>query len=451
MVKGDVKSASNKRRGTGRTRSYVYDDEGRGRSKSLYEVFERHLTAQSAANRNAWLRGSLDDDVNDEYPTLEHGLYDRFLLGMVDNMTTRYNMHDWAWDKFSDSEYNDGRVRRLVIKCTSLQEWHILQERAKKLWEDRKHDVERDMLARSEEWSQQQAVFEAERIRRLEEQITLAKSQAELVAGTIMSEIDMVFALHDKFGEDDGEWIDDTVALATTGYGFGYEDEQATGVKLQITIALDMSNSMYHNGLADVASDAFRNICIALEMLRNTYDGNVFVAAFEFAHDGYKDGDKGRVAKNLTISRFKADKHVTYDRWGTLQQLSDVSAGSAASYLDSGNSSRNRWRFTGEDTWFYPLFEEIEAWENAYSDPGAYRLDLIITDAVMEHPSDIRRSDNIQTRRDGALQTVMLNFVDPSQWVDSDLPLRCVQYGVNADNVGLILRNVIAEFVGAHM
>ena len=115
----------------------------------------------------------------------------------------------------------------------------------------------------------------------------------------------------------------------------------------------------------------------------------------------------------------------------------------------------NQWHgdgiFTGTDTWFAPLFKMIEDWEVKDSDAGAVRLDIVITDAVFEHKTDIRECDTIQERRNGNLQTVILNFMPEKDWVNSTLPKRCFMLKVDAGNVAGILRNVLTEFVGAYI
>jgi hypothetical protein len=107
--------------------------------------------------------------------------------------------------------------------------------------------------------------------------------------------------------------------------------------------------------------------------------------------------------------------------------------------------------FDGTDTWVSPLFEVIERWENEHSDLGAMRLDIIITDAVLEHPKDIRDADVVQQRRNGSLQSVFLNFMPEEDWLNSTLPRHCFQIGVNADNVSGILRNILSEFLAVNV
>ena len=177
---------------------------------------------------------------------------------------------------------------------------------------------------------------------------------------------------------------------------------------------------------------------MTLESIQKEYVGDVFTAAFKFSLE-----DDGKHAARITIPNWERDrvKDECYlgmmERWRVTQR--------------SGGWNDQDATFSGEDTWMYPLFTEIEKWENAESDPGAIRLDIVITDAVLEHPKDIRESSIIQERRDGTLQTVLLNLMPEDRWLDSTLPLRCVQYPANRDNLAGLLRNVLAEFVSVYV
>lgn len=431
MARGDSKSASYSYRGSsGATYSYTYDDEGRGYSKTLWEIFERTFNAQTDAR--GWL-----------YGTIENCLSDGELYNYIQNMTSRYNVHDWAWNKFDDPDGNDGRVRRLIVKICGEDVWHTFQTRAKRVVEEHERELEERRLERDREWQQQRAAFEAEQIKRTEELVDTIDKDVDLVVGALRSDFDTAFAPEDVYYQNDGDWLDDVTTAYTSGYGFGLETKQASGTKLQITISLDLSNSMANNKVDDAAAKLFRDAYLALEQLRQEHIDDMYVAAFEFSYNGeYKNeyGDikygEGRGAKCLS-RRSWDDKEI-------------VPVGTFLGAVEDYKHF-SRYHFSGEDTWFYTLFEAIEKWENAHSDPGAYKLDLIITDAVIEHPSDLRRSDVVQERRDGSLQTVLLNLMPEREWVSSSLPKRCVQYPANKDNIAGLLRNVVAEFVGMYM
>lgn len=125
----------------------------------------------------------------------------------------------------------------------------------------------------------------------------------------------------------------------------------------------------------------------------------------------------------------------------TSQPDEDDSRGHAA-FLPSYVS-----QWPGEDTWIHPLLEALEDWENRHGDSGAYRLDLIISDGILEHKTDASKGDVIQDRRNGFLQSVMLNFLPMSDWGDYRVPNRCIQYPADLENLFGLLRSVIGEWL----
>lgn len=453
MAKGDTKHSRARRGGYGRY--YHYDDEGRGDSKWLYDEFEAYF-ARSEYSED-WLMGTkvagvdpvlhhlfTDSQINrffsrERQSLMDFGLYDGRVHCYVQNMRPRYNVHDWAWEKFTDSDDNDGRVRRLVVKKLGLEVWRKFQARALDVHENIDEKRKAEQTERADKDAEAQSVFVAERIKRDQDVVRAVKKDTELIAGAIRSEFNQAFSIKETYQQKEGDWLDDPVEGVRTGYGFGEEVRRPSGIKLQVTVSLDLSNSMDHNLVSGVASEAFRDIYLALEQLKEEHLDDLFICAFTFANDGYQDKDRGRVAYNLsTQKKWDPDKR----GWVvSAKKSSDRSLGAVSS----------TYYFTGEDTWFYPLFEEIEKWENNHSEPGSVKLDIIITDAVIEHPSDIRRSDVIQDRRDGNLQTVMLNFLPDDEWVNSDLPIRSVQYEATKDNIAGMLRNILTEFVSVYL
>jgi len=462
MAKGDSKNSRGRRGGSGSYR--YYDDEGRGNSKYYWEEFESWFKHSDYSQD--WLMGgdtkgvdptiarlftagNLNRLFNEQSKSLLiHGLYDGRLYAYVQSMRARFNVHDWAWQKFEDDDDNDGRVRRLVIEKLGLEVWKDFQKRAHNVWlhiQDERKEAEAE---RAEQDAENRSVFEAERIERLTSQVTEIQKGTALIAGAIRSDFDTAFSMEETQGQLEGDWLDDPVAGVTSGYGFGEEVRRPSGIQLQVTVSLDMSNSMYYNNVHEAAGIAYRDIYLALEQIKSEHPDDLHICSFIFAKDGYEDKDRGRVAQNLTIGwdwGFNADGK--YVKILNTIKSSESDLGAVESFRDGGSS----YHFSGEDTWFYPLFEEIEKWENEHSVSGAVRLDIVITDAVIEHPSDIRRSDAIQARRDGNLQTVMLNLLPEDEWVNSDLPLNCVQYAITPESIAGVLRNLLTEFVSVYL
>lgn len=424
MPKGDVRPTLGRGSGGwGGSGYYSYDDQGRGGSKHAWDNFFDGWSAASFAEE--WLYNRDDYDYH-------------FWLK---NSVRRYRLLDIAFHRSPGYElpYDDTRAHRLVIKKHSEDVWLRFHtclvegyERQaallKKEWQERadaqngKHDAwiaQRDALraeAELEDWKQIADVVQP-------------------TVGLFESEINSTFVPVNKVG-DSGDYIDDVVEVYQGGSGWGYESRKAVGTKLQVTISLDLSNSMYYNKIHQVAANTFRDISIVLENMRAMYPDDLYTAYFTFSDDGWSWDNNKKYGRKVTS--YNERRPVEGETFG------DFNAIRPSKVNDWVNSSGI---FEGTDTWISPLFETIEEWEKEHSDPGAMRLDIIITDAVLEHPKDIRDADVIQERRDGALQSVFLNFMPEEDWLNSTLPRRCFEVGVSADNVAGILRNILSEFL----
>lgn len=435
MAKGDVKSS--------RGRGYVggsyteYDDEGRGYSKELWEKFR--VGFEGSGFSAGWL----------------YGLSDNYIHTFMQNTRMRYGVCDgpriWEWDVYV-AERGEEAVRKLHLQDDSRMARIIKKRLGDDAWVDfsihfseafyrHKKDQDEKSRQRWAEWEEkaevERAAREAESLKVRIEETTRLRQEVELTAGMLRSDFNDAFRYKEVHGLREGDWLDDPVSAYGSGYGWGEETRERSGVKLQVTVSLDTSNSMYHNGISEIARDAFREIYMTLEAIQSEHSADLFIAAFTFSQ-----GDDG---KGVDLHDNREYSWESFTRERVPRKPTDE--------YDLGAMERFReYRaFYGEDTWVYPLFEEIEKWEVESSDPGAVRLDIVITDAVLEHPKDIREASKIQERRDGSLQTVFLNLMPEEEWVDCTLPLRCVQYPADRDNLGGLLRNVLAEFVSIYV
>jgi hypothetical protein len=396
------------------SRSYEYDDEGRGGSKSLWEWFEQGFTDND--EKKVWLMNQDDDTC----------------YRLIKGSTYRFGIEDIATINNPDL---DTRARRLVMKKLSKGDWDEYWKHLVDGYERQRGELEKRWQERHDA---QQEEYEAERVARMavlakirDEDVAQTTKTVELSAGALRAEFSDVFTLHERSGADEGDWIDDVVEGTTTGHGFGYEQRENSSVKLQITLSLDMSNSMYYNRINTKAMTAFYEIGQTLRALQSEFPNDLFAAFFEFSLDSYNNG------------RGKAVRQLTGD---------DPDFGPFKEYRPSEVASvYGNGRFDGEDTWISPLLENIEKWEADASDSGAIKLDLVITDAVLEHVGDIKDGSIIQDRRDGSLQTVLLNLMPETEWGEVSLPRHCYQYHVDADNLSGALRNMIMEFVNVQL
>lgn len=417
MAKGDVRpTRSNYGRGSyGGSSTTYYDDEGRGQSKNVWEWFEDGFNSNPNLD---WLLGHDD-------PTC---------YWLIKSSTYRFGIMDIA--TYGNANV-DSRARRLVQRKLKGNAWatyhqHLVdgynREKAKKDLEEHQRAQERDGR-----YAAYLAQREAEQAVIRRDDYEKVMPNVDMTVGMLSNDLHQAFIHTDRVG-DQGEWIDDAVVAYQGGDGFGYDDKKAVGTKIQITLSLDLSNSIIYNGVVEEAATTFRDMGLTLKSLKNEHPGDLFTGFFTFGEDGW-DNDFGKRVRRL--------QPIQEDR------LPEYSLAEFDPYRPS--TMRFSDMFTGTDTWISPLLREIERWEKEESDPGAVRLDLVLTDAVLEHPKDIRDSDVIQERRNGVLTTVLLNFMPESDWLNSTLPKRCYQMHVEPGNVQGILRNVITEFIQAHI
>lgn len=337
--------------------------------------------------------------------------------------------------------YSDTKTRKVRGKSwTQADErrWLADQKRQRKADEKAKLEFERE-VAKMKRQGTYEAYLETEKQKKQAEEeshkqwvldqkqrldkVRINKSaDARLMAGQLQSEFASAIGWRDRFGQPEGDWLDDPVEALTTGYGFGEEVRTSRGIKMQVNLCLDCSNSMVHNRLDNTAKETIQNFYLGLRMASSQLPtGSLVVNVWTWAN-----GDDGRSVSHVN-SKSEEEK-----------------------YADSpmGALEYNYWaQFDGEDTWISPLLDRLERWENRYGDPTAFRLDIVITDGVLEHPTDAREGDKIQERRDGALQTVVLNFLPVEDWSDSRVPKRCVQYPATDDNLVGLMRGVLGAWL----
>lgn len=249
-------------------------------------------------------------------------------------------------------------------------------------------------------------------------------ADSRLMTGFVQTEIAQAVAYRERHDLYEGDWLDDPVAASLGQGGYGEEVRKSVGIRLQINICLDCSNSMYYNGLSEIAVETVRTMYMALDQASiQLPQGSLTVHVWKWA-----EGKDGKGVTWVTNSR----KHTREDNpLGHMEYL-------PGNYLSA---------WSGEDTWIYPLLDRLDQWENTHGDPGAYRLDIVISDGMLEHRTDASKGDVIQDRRDGNLQTVVLNFLPMEEWGEYRVPNRCVQYPATPENLLGLMRQVLGDWL----
>lgn len=324
------------------------------------------------------------------------------------------------------SRYGDYDWNRIVALLDS-GELTVLKERLAEAEAENSEQVKQQQAKHKREWEERQRQAREAKERLVDE--------ARLTAGHLHSELAAALAWKERYDQHYGEWLDDPVAALTGQGGFGEEVRYSTGIKLEVNIALDCSNSMYYNGLHSVAVNTMRTLYMALELVsKQLPPGSLTLNAWCWALSS-----DGKYVRHLNVKRnFWSDEVL-----GQVE-MDDENPLGAMEQLPS-EDYKSGW--TGEDTWIYPLLEAIDKWEQQSGDPGAYRLDIILSDGVLEHPTDVRKGDEVQFRRNGNLQSVILNFLPMESWGDYNVPNRCVQYEATVENIGSLMRSVLGDWV----
>lgn len=239
--------------------------------------------------------------------------------------------------------------------------------------------------------------------------------RANLEVGDFVSELVTAIRYREKHGLLGGDWVDEPERIYTDRRVFAEEVASPSDVKLQITLSLDASRSMWRTGIMAIAGRAFVALDKVIRRAQGDLpEGSVLYQPFAFNDAGYKlDSD------NLT-DHFEGERSIPGFATGWAAHHTRVSA----------------------------LLARIEKWE-AENDPDAHRLDIIITDGAMDERGDREEANKIQERRNGRLTTVLLNFLPPSKWGAFKLPDRCYQYAVTGATLSGRLRQIVTEQIGA--
>ena len=276
-----------------------------------------------------------------------------------------------------------------------------------------------ERLAREAQWANSRKI----RLNNL-----LASSTADF--GHVESEVLHAMRMREKTGLQDGDWLDDPVAAfhATGSGAFGEEVKTLARPAVHVNVGLDASHSMWQLGLAEAAWNAFRYIFYTLSMFHDAHPtAKLTVTGWLFA---YGEEDKrykvkaGSKVRKADWERAKKDIFAITNQYGRVEPT-----------------------WSGEDTYIAPFLEELLAEDEKH--PGCYIQDLIITDAVLQHPMDVREASKVQQTRMmlGSVNTILLNFQPQEDALKYPVPSGAVQYYVSAMNLLPMLKQLLGTAI----
>lgn len=271
-----------------------------------------------------------------------------------------------------------------------------------------------------------------------------SEQYSNIEVGDFLSELATAVRFRMKSGLSYGDWIEEPERSLTDGLIFGREEAVAADVKLQVTLSLDASTSMWVNDLMRHAGPTFLAIDrVIRKAMVDLPEGTVLYAPFVFHQNAYQIP-----ASFLNNYVGRIDSKEERAVWPNTPTQEDIAAAIASGEL-SITTTREDWRskLSGTETFIAPLFKAIADWEQKKGDPNALRLDIVITDGVLESVLDVEEATAVQEQRNGRLQTVLLNFLPLDQWDAYQLPDRCAQFPVTADSISTSIRSILQEAI----
>lgn len=302
-----------------------------------------------------------------------------------------------------------------------------------------------------------------------------SEQSSNIQVGEFVSELATAIKLRMKLGLTDGDWLEEPERYYTDGMCFAQEEATSSSVKLQLTLSLDASTSMWQNNIMRVAGPTFMAIDrIIRKGIEDLPEGAVHYAPFIFHEKAFEipaslisnyvgrvDWEKGKDGEEKKGSRFETVfiNWASKETWEAAIRNGEIPAGTphgeykevvVEDYIGR-KSMRRKYvptlPLSAQDTRLAPLFKAIQDWEERESDSNAVRLDIVITDGVFERQDDIERATRIQEDRNGRLRTVMLNFLPMREWSNAQMPGRCSQYAVTPENLDMSIRTILTETI----
>lgn len=303
-----------------------------------------------------------------------------------------------------------------------------------------------DIKGRKQAWGQNRINEVKQQAEDLEQ---AAESESNLDVGDFLSELTTAITYKAKANLTEGDWLEDPERAYTDGYAFGQEIRTAIQGKLQISLSLDCSTSMWVNQIMKYAGPTFAKMdAVIRKAIADVPEGALVYDAFIFHERAH------RLPQSF-IQRFhgQGQKLARGPRAGSVAMSWPVHPydEDVAKAIELGeipaNFNRANFFMSGTKTKIASLFGMLREWEERFSDPTAKRLDIVLTDGVLDDIDDVKEASRIQEIRNGDLTTVCLNFLPPHEWGGNPMPDRVIQYAVNAENLSARLRDMITETI----
>lgn len=301
----------------------------------------------------------------------------------------------------------------------------------------------------------------------------LSEQASNVAVGDFVSELATAIRYRIRMGQPEGDFIEEPERCFTDGMVFAVEETVASQVKLQLTVSMDASTSMWANNIMRFAGPTFVALDrIIRKAMLDLPQGTIHYAPFIFHGVSFKLPSNflrqysGRLEfRRGEDAQYKSERFsgwpawVSIEDWRRAQELGEIPGDmmhGEYKMLPTKDklgrvSIRNQYvptmPLSGVDTRIAPLFQAIKDWEERDGDTGSVRLDIVITDGVFKHHDDMQEATRIQMGRGGKLRTVLLNFLPMNEWSDYPVPEQCQMFAVTTENLDTSIRNLLNEAI----
>jgi hypothetical protein len=269
---------------------------------------------------------------------------------------------------------------------------------------------------------------------------------SNIEVGDFLSELASAIRYRAKAGQTEGDWIEEPERAYTDGRVFAEEITVASSVRLQLTLTLDTSASMWNyysafgGSVMRFAGPAFMSIDrVIRKAIQDLPEGAVKYETFIFHTSSYR---LPAAFVGSYVGSGEKDGQVLRPLYPTYNQL--VAAKKHKQIPETAVAED--WLLSGSCTFVTPLFEQIKKWEETEGNTDGVCLDIVLTDGELG-PYDVAKASEIQASRSGRLRTVFLNFLPFNMWSNVQLPDRSAQFQVTPDNLDTSIRNILGEAI----
>lgn len=278
-----------------------------------------------------------------------------------------------------------------------------------------------------------------------------------IMVGDFVSELMQAMKFRMKVGQTQGDWVEEPERLFSDGGIFATEERIASKVKLQLTLSLDASTSMWMNKIMGYAGPTFIQMDrVIREAAMEVPEGCITYAPFIF-HEKAMQIPASFLSMysgglDYTGVKLRRGQNTPKTVWPRSPRKDEFEAAMRLGQIPQ-NAMYRDYEMSGTETNISELFKAIQQWENVHGDPSALRLDIILTDGVFDNRKDVEMASRFQEFRRNSCRTktIMLNFLERKEWGDFAVPEHSLMYPVTPDNLDSSIRGLLSEAVAELM